>query len=157
MGEKPAKGRRKPKPVRDCALTLLEYRDRTEQEMRRKLREREYTPEEIEETITFLTEYHYIDDAEYARRYIRTHCGRKSIRCLRAELEQRGISRERIDDALEETDVDESSQIAAWIRKKGYTPGVHLEPDQYRRLTASLGRKGYSFEEIRQVMDYYFS
>ena len=45
------------KTVRDCALTLLEYCDRTEQEMRRKLKEREYTPEEIEKTIVFLKEY----------------------------------------------------------------------------------------------------
>lgn len=151
----PSGRRRKPrnqKPVRDCALTLLEYRDRTEQEMRRKLTEREYSPREVEETIAFLAEYHYLDDEGYARRYVRTHSGRKSIRRLRAELEQKGISRDYIDSALEETAVDEDFQIACWIRKKGYVPGEYLEQGQYRKLAASLGRRGYSFDAIRRVM-----
>lgn len=138
--------------VRDCALTLLEYCDRTEQEMRRKLKDREYAPEEIEKTILFLKEYHYIDDDRYAQKYIHTYADSKSIRRLRSELEQKGISRERIDAALEEIAVDESMQIAAWIKKRGYTPGEHLDPDQYRKLMAGLGRRGYSFDTIRRAM-----
>ena len=38
---------------RSCALSLLEYRDRTEAEMRRKLKEREYAPEAVEERFIF--------------------------------------------------------------------------------------------------------
>ena len=52
---------RQVRTARDCALSLLEYRDRTEAEMRRKLKEREYAPEAVEETIYFLKEYHYLD------------------------------------------------------------------------------------------------
>lgn len=59
---------RQVRTARDCALSLLEYRDRTEAEMRRKLKEREYAPEAVEETIYFLKEYHYLDDQEYARK-----------------------------------------------------------------------------------------
>lgn len=150
LSERP---RRKPKPARDCALTLLEYRDRTEQEMRGKLREREYGAEEIEEAIAFLKEYRYIDDGEYARKYIRTHSGRKSVRRIRGELEQKGIEEELIEAGLAEEPVDEETQIAAWIRKKGYTPGEYLEADQYRKLMAGLARRGYSFDAIRRVMD----
>lgn len=145
--------RRRPKPVRDCALTLLEYRDRTEQEMRRKLKERQYDPEEIEKTIAFLIEYHYIDDREYVRRYVRTHSNRKSVRRICGELEQRGVRRDLIEEGLAEITVDEEAQIVAWIRKKGCIPGEHLEADQYRRLMAGLGRRGYSYDAIRRVMD----
>ena len=148
----PERTRRKPKPARDCALTLLEYRDRTESEMRRKLKEREYGAEEIEEVIEFLKEYHYIDDGEYARRYIRSYSGSKSIRRIRGELEQKGIEEEFIEAGLAEVPVDEESQIAAWIRKKGYIPGEYLEADQYRKLMAGLARRGYSFDTIRRVM-----
>lgn len=49
--------------VRECALALLEFRDRTERELRRKLKEREYSTEEIDETVLFLKEYRYLDDA----------------------------------------------------------------------------------------------
>lgn len=150
LSEKP---RRRRKPVRDCALTLLEYCDRTEQEMRRKLKEREYRAEEIEETIGFLKEYHYIDDREYVRKYIRTHSGRKSVRRIQGELEQKGIEGELIEAGFAETSVDEEAQIAAWIEKKGYRSGETMEPAEYRRLTAFLGRRGYSFEIIRKVME----
>ncbi len=150
---RPSRRPRKQKPVRDCALTLLEYRDRTGQEMRRKLKEREYSPEEIEEAIAFLEEYHYLDDEGYARRYVRTYSEQKSIRRLRAELEQKGIACGHIENALKEAEIDEASQIAGWIRKKGYVPGEHLEQSQYRKLVSSLGRRGYSFDVIRRVMD----
>ena len=43
--------------VRECALALLEFRDRTERELRQKLKEREYSAGEIEETVLFLKEY----------------------------------------------------------------------------------------------------
>ena len=41
---------RQKKSARECALTILERSDRTEAEIRKKLKEKEYTPEEIEET-----------------------------------------------------------------------------------------------------------
>ena len=53
---------RQVRTARDCALSLLEYRDRTEAEVRRKLKEREYDPEAVEETIVFLKEYHYLEN-----------------------------------------------------------------------------------------------
>ena len=95
---------RQVRTARDCALSLLEYRDRTEAEMRRKLKEREYAPEAVEETIYFLKEYHYLDDQEYARKYVRT-------------------------------------------------AGAGEDPEKTRKLAAALGRRGFSFETIRRVME----
>ncbi len=140
------------RPVRDCALTLLERCDRTASEMRRKLRERGYSEDDIENTMIFLEEYRYIDDREYVRRYIRAYSARKSISRLRGELAQKGILRELIDEAFEENPVDEDSQISYWLRKKGYVSGQELPPDQYRRLTAFLARRGYPYEAVRRVM-----
>ena len=39
--------------VRECALALLEFRDRTERELRQKLKEREYSAEEITRRYSF--------------------------------------------------------------------------------------------------------
>lgn len=155
--DKKAAGRiKKPKSVRDCALSLLERSDKTAQEMRRKLKERKYQREEIEETLAFLEEYHYVDDREYVLRYIRTYSSRKSIRRIRAELEQKGVDRELIDAGLREQPVDEEAQIVEWLRKKGYKPEEPVEPGQYRRLTASLGRQGYSYEKIRSATEWMY-
>ena len=139
--------------VRECALALLEFRDRTEWELRQKLKEREYSAEEIDETVLFLKEYCYLDDEAYAGRYIRSCAARKSRRQIRADLEHKGVSREIIDLQLQEKTVDEDSQIRKLLQKKGYVPGKRLEPAEYRRIMGALGRRGFSGEAIRKAME----
>ena len=139
--------------VRECALALLEFRDRTERELRQKLKEREYSAEEINETVLFLKEYRYLDDEAYVDRYIRSCAARKSRRQIRADLERKGVSREIIDLQLQEKTVDEDSQIRKLLQKKGYVPGKRLEPAEYRRIMGALGRRGFSGEAIRKDME----
>ena len=139
--------------VRECALALLEFRDRTERELRQKLKEREYSAEEINETVLFLKEYRYLDDEAYADRYIRSCAARKSRRQIRADLERKGVSREIIDLQLQEKTVDEDSQIRKLLQKKGYVPGKRLEAAEYRRIMGALGRRGFSGEAIRKAME----
>ena len=139
--------------VRECALALLEFRDRTERELRRKLKEREYSAEEIDETVLFLKEYRYLNDEAYAGRYIRSCAARKSRRQIRADLERKGVSREVIDLQLQEEEVDEESQIRKLLQKKGYEPGKCLEASEYRRIMGALGRRGFSGEAIRRVTE----
>lgn len=141
------------KPARECALTILERSDRTEAQLRQKLKEKEYAPEEIDETIDFLKEYRYVDDAAYAARYIRTCSSRKSVRQIRCDLERKGISKELIAEGLGENPVDEEEQVRRLLVKKGYQPGQRMEPDQYRKLMGALCRKGFSYEVIRRVTD----
>lgn len=140
------------KTARECALSLLEWSDRTEREMRRKLAEREYRPEEIDEALGFLKEYRYIDDEAYAVRYARSHAEGKSVRQIRASLEQKGVDRAWIDLALEATEVDEESQIYTYIRRKGYRPGERMEAAACRKLTGALSRRGFSYDSIRRVI-----
>lgn len=142
---------RQKKSVRECALTMLEYFDRTEKEMRQKLKDKEYTPEEIEETLCFLKEYGYVNDAEYAGRYIRVCSSKKSIRQIRCDLERKGVAKELIAAALGENPVDEEEQVRRFLVKKGYRPEERMEPDAYRKLMGALCRKGFSYEMIRRV------
>ncbi len=100
--------------------------------MRNKLKEREYEPQEIEEALSFLKEYRYIDDADYAERYIRVCSCRKSTRQIRYDLERKGVGRDVIEQYLEEVPVDEEGQIRAYLLKKGCTPGERLDAAAYR-------------------------
>lgn len=140
------------KSAREYALYMLERFDRTEHQVRSKLKEKEYTPEEIEAAVAFLKEYRYVNDAEYARKYIRVYSSKKSVRKMRFDLEQKGINKEYIAAALDEEPVDEEAQIHQLLKKKGYQPGERLEPAAYQKLVGSLARKGYSFPAIRKVM-----
>ena len=153
-GTKGTKSRtREKRSARESALALLEYRDRTEQELRQKLLDREYSKDEIEETVRFLREYRYLDDEAYAMRFIRSQSGKKSARQIRAVLERKGVSREFIASCLEEEPVDEESQVRVFLEKKGYRAGEKIEADVYRKLTASLARRGFSWNVIRRTMD----
>lgn len=134
-------------------MTILERSDRTEAEMRKKLREREYTPEETEEAIRFLKEYRYINDAAYAEKYIRVCSSKKSVRQIRCDLERKGVEKELILESLGENPVDEEEQVRRLLIKKGYKPGERMEPDQYRKVMGALCRKGFSYEVIRRVTD----
>lgn len=138
--------------ARDCALSLLEYADRTEAQLRQKLRERGYAEDEIADALLFVKEYHYVDDAAFTERYIRGAASRKSVRQIRAALEQKGVDRALIEEALEGQMVDEEGQICAFLQKKGYVPGAAMEPDEYRRITAALARRGFSYDKIRKIM-----
>ncbi len=138
--------------VRECAFSLLEYRDRTEWELGQKLRERGYAADEIEQTVLFLKECRYLDDEAYAGRYVRSHASKKSRRQIRFDLEQKGISREIVELTLQEEEVDEDSQIRKLLLKKGWEPEKRLEPAEYRRIMGALARRGFSSEAIRKVM-----
>ncbi len=138
--------------ARDYALSMLERSDRTEQELRRKLHERGYIQEEIDEAIDFLKSYYYVNDAAYAGKYTRACSSRKSIRQIRFELERKGVDRELIDAALEDTEVDEKAQIREFLLKKGYHSGESMDAASCRKLVGTLSRKGFSYEAIRSVM-----
>lgn len=139
------------KRARERCLYLLKARDRTEQEIRRKLKEGWYPQEAIENAVEFLKEYRFVDDEKYCRGYIRVYGGKKSRKQLEFELRNKGISRETIAGFLEENPVDEESQILKYLRKKGYERDT-TPPNEKAKIASALARKGFSFDEIYRVM-----
>lgn len=139
------------KRARERAVNILKNSDKTELELRRKLREGFYPEEAIDSAVRKLRDYHYVDDEGYAERYVETQGSKKSRRQLSFDLERKGIDRETISRLLEENPVDEETQIRAFLRRKHYEPG-QMEPKEVARLTAALGRKGFSFASIRKAM-----
>lgn len=134
---------------KERVLFLLKDRDRTENEIRKKLREGFYPQEVIERIIDFLREYHFVDDLEYGRRYVQAYGTKRSKKRLEFDLQQKGLTQEQISVLLEEEEVCEDSQIKAFLRKKGYIPGS-TPPKERAKLTAALVRKGFSYDVICQ-------
>ena len=139
------------KRARERCLYLLKAKDRTEQEIRRKLKEGFYPPEAVESAVEFLKEYRFVDDEKYCRGYIRDYGGKKSRTQLEFELGNRGIPREMAACFLEENPVDEESQILRYLRKKGYEKEA-TPPKEKAKMASALARKGFSFDEIYRVM-----
>ncbi|MSS63368.1 regulatory protein RecX [Velocimicrobium porci] len=135
------------------AMNLLKRMDRTEQELRTKLRQAEYPSAAVETAIEYVKSYHYIDDLRYAENYIRYKKGTKSIRMIEMELRQKGIDKESIRSALEEETISDDEALKKAIRKKAknWDTMSYLEK---RKVFAYLYRKGFKEEDIRKYLEF---
>ena len=135
-------------------MHLLEKRDYTEKELRQKLEngKTEYTEEQIDGAIAYVKSFHYVDDGRYACKYIEAMESRKSRRQIEQELYQKGVDRELIQEAFEETgEVPEEEQIARWMEKRNFHP-EEADLKEKQRMYAFLARKGFRAENIQRVM-----
>lgn len=137
--------------ARERALYLLQSRDRTEQEIQRKLREGFYPEDVVCRTMDFLKDYGYVNDLEYGRRYVETYSRRRSTARIRRDLMQRGLNRQQIEELLCGEPVPEGDQIREFLVKKGYD-SQSCTPQQRRRLISCLLRRGYSYEAVGKAM-----
>mgnify|MGYP005884326071 FL=1 len=139
------------KRARDRALYLLQSQGRTQAEMIKKLKDDGYSQSVTERVLSFLQEYHFIDDNAYTENYIHVNKGRKSKRQITYELQQKGVDRDQIRQMLEENPVDEEETVRALLKKK--TGGrIPEDKKEIQKLAAFLGRKGFSFEVISRVL-----
>ena len=134
------------------AMYLLERQERTEKQLRDKLAQNEYPKQCIEQAVSYVKSYHYIDDYRYATVYIRYHQAKESRQKLTQKLMIRGIDKELIQQALEEEFVvDECAQIKELLRKRHFNPECADEKE--RRKTAQfLMRKGFKSRDIFRIM-----
>ncbi len=92
----------------------------------------------VQETIGFLQEYHFVDDARYAANYLQVHGKRKSQAELKLYLQRKGISREIIREQLEETEHDSGEAIRVLLEKKHYRAG-ETAPEEMKEQEDALG------------------
>ena len=134
--------------ARHRALHILERSDRTEQELRAKL-ERNYRAEAVEDAISYVKQYHYLDDRRYAVNYLNSRGRVKSRRQVEQELlYKKGISKEVLEEARTEAEPqDEREQIRRWMEKKQIHPET-ADPNELRRFYLFLMRRGFRSEDI---------
>lgn len=141
-----------PKRARLRAMHLLEKMDRSEAQLREKLRQSYYPDFIIENAVSYVKSYHYLDDLRYARSYLELHSAAKSCRLMEQELYAKGISKENVSQAVSETEFpDEEKQIRALLEKKHYVLPLEDKKTQ-QRACAFMMRKGYSMSAILRVL-----
>lgn len=142
--------------VKERILYLIGDMDRTEQNIREKLRASGYTGDIADRAIESLKEYGYIDDARYARMYAESlRDGKnKSIRAIESALYAKGVSKEAVSEAVEGLDFDEEEQILKALAKKGYTAEAlsEADADTKRKLYGFLARRGFSHGAISNII-----
>ncbi|WP_024293520.1 regulatory protein RecX [Lacrimispora indolis] len=144
------------KRARERVLYLLKSSDKTEQELRRKLKDGGYPKEAADYAINFLKEHRFINDQDYGRRYVEFNLERKSERQIQYELQKKGLDKEVIQEILREQPVNEEAQIRAYVRKKCLKP-EEMDFKERSRIMAALGRKGFSYDAISHVLGGFYS
>lgn len=131
------------------AMAILKRMDRTEFELREKLKHEEYVDEIIERTIEYVKSYHYIDDKRYLENYIRVHQAKKSIRQIKQELKYKGIALNDFNVALEV--MDDQRAIERAIQKKMKNKKT-LDVLQKQKLITYLYQKGFTSDDIKHAV-----
>lgn len=144
------------KRARLRAMHLLEDMDRTESGLREKLRQGLYPEEAIEAAVQYVKSFHYIDDFRYAKQFIERRKSLKSRKEIYALLRGKGVAADKIDLAFEECYESEGEKdaIRQIIRKKRINLS-QADSAEIQRLYGYLSRKGFRYEDIRQVTQNY--
>ena len=138
------------------ALHLLNAMDRTEEQLRTKLKQNMYPEDVIEKAIQYVKAFGYVEDQGYAQRYIRNRQGAKSKKELYMALMQKGVAREEIEAAMEACyeEVDETEAIRRILEKKRFSPDESSDVEK-KKIFDYLLRKGFRSDDIRQVIQVY--
>lgn len=141
--------------AQNYALNLLSFRARSEKEIAERMAQKGYELFIIDKTIAYLKEQGYINDKAFAEAFIKDKLelnghGRNRIRW---ELYKKGVSRELVDELLEEvvTPDEEYEKAKMLAERKMKLWQKDSKPVQYRKLSGLLARKGYPFDLVSKV------
>lgn len=143
----------------NSALRILTGRDHSKYELTQKLKQRGFTPADIEKAVSECERFDYINDVRTSRVYIRQLTrkgyGRKRIR---NEMNKKGLSSERIQNILSETvsDADEREGATRILNKN--IKRFERESDLKKRrdkIYRFLYARGFSQDTIRKLITKY--
>jgi regulatory protein len=142
-----------PMDLRERAMRILQVRDHSCEELRRKLLARGLGPEGLDSLLEDLIRLGYLDDRRFAVQFVRerTRRGMGRVRVGR-ELEQRGIdadlARQVLDEVLPAQECDSARALAERRAQAGRSP---------QSTARFLAGRGFSSATIRLVLGQVFS
>ncbi len=109
----------------------------------------------IQNTSELLLSYGYIDDEKFTLQYLESRGSRYGLNKIKAELKQRGVSDEIINECVQTQPPDEDAElekVLALLEKKlgrlDRAGKALSDPKERRRITEFLLRRGYSYSLI---------
>lgn len=137
------------------AMHLLTDMDRTESQLRTKLKQGLYPDEIVEQALNYVKSFGYVEDENYAKRFVDSKKSVKSRKEIYAALCQKGIAKETIERAMEACYEEEGEQeaIRRILKKKHFFDKPATEAER-TKIYGYLMRKGFRCEDIRQVIQF---
>ena len=137
--------------AKQAAIRFIEQRPRSAAEVRRRLRQKGFDEAAIAHAIERLQAVELLDDLAFARYWVdqRETFKPRSQMALRQELQQKGVSRDIIDEAI--VPVDDMAS-ARRLAEKQAPRWRNLEEEAFRaKMAGYLQRRGFPYDIIKQV------
>lgn len=137
-------------------MKLLQSKDYTETEIRKKLQKDGYPESVIEVAISYLYSYKYLDDEKYVTLYYQSKCLKKSRKQIILDLQQKGIDKNTVITVMDKLaydndEKDELQCIRKLLFKRKYNDAVADITDR-EKVKAYLFRKGFEICDINVCM-----
>jgi regulatory protein len=135
------------------AINFLNYRPRTEGEIRQNLQKHEVPDDVLEEVIQRLLRAGLLDDRRFADAWVenRADLRPRSRRALAFELKQRGVDQQVIQQSLEQVDDDQAAYRAA-LRQSRKLQELDWQ-DFRKKMYGFLARRGFDYETSAPVVE----
>lgn len=152
--------------ARDVVYRLLAVRARSRSELRQALVRKGFDEELADAALQKFADAGLIDDAEFARAWVRERHDQQGLgrHALGVELRRKGVAEHVIDDALstvdEESEVERARELVRRkLRGMPAVDGTAVDgAKRTRRLVSMLARKGYSegmaFRVVREELEH---
>ena len=137
----------------EAALHYIEYRPRSEAEVKRHLQyKRRFPAECVNRVVAKLKELQLIDDRVFSEGWARERVAyrHKSSLMVRRELMQKGVETEIIEKVTGNID-DEANALRVGMSKARLLSGLEYS-EFYKRLASYLSRKGYGVDTVNGVV-----
>ena len=142
-----------------ASINYLSFRPRSEKEMRDYLVKKKCDDITSKKIIESLLRTKFIDDEEFARRFVeqRTKFKPKANRIIKYELKQKGISQELIDKLFEDKEESSSTDFSKALdlaeRKMPRFAKIEDKRKVYEKLGRYLASKGFDWDTVKAVID----
>ena len=145
-----------PEKAREYAFLLLKFRLRSEKELAQRLKQKGFSEELCQDTVSFLKDKQFIDDRVFARGWVAGRLKKPfGLRRIRQELALKGLDKQVIEEAFARVkeDYDENSIIRELVEQR-FSKLKGIEPLKAKaRVYAYLMRRGFSPDIIGEAVN----
>lgn len=136
----------------EAAVRMLETRDRSEEEVYKRLADAGFSGPAAAAAVARLMELGYLNDASYARQTVRRLSRKYGSLRIRQELRQKGVAEGIIEEALMASNPEDHLEAALALARKAYYRKQDEEEARYRRAYGALARRGYPPDVVQAAI-----
>ena len=141
---------------KETALKIIERSYKTKKDMIKRLLEKGYALEEVNETLKFLEEYNFINDESYTKAFINDRTKTQGKQKIKYALKNKGVSDEIIEEELSKLDMEKEKENANILALKKYSILIKRESDKYKlkeKIIRFLISRGYDYEVAKDAVN----